>query len=91
MDTYTTRFLEVKVHTQRRVECPGCGKKRTVRRTFCQTVNPYHPEVKALPLTATYDDAHDMVRESVRREAEDWVPSDYEARHVACVEERAGL
>ena len=78
-------FEAIKVAAQRRVTCPGCGKKRTVRRTFEETINPYHPVVKALA-TENPDGltTRQAVTRSVEAKADAWTPSDNESRHGAC-------
>lgn len=84
------RYESVKVPAQRRVTCPVCKKRRTIRRTFQQTVNPFHPAIRSLAAevgpVSGYD-AHQVVWRSTREAAEAWDPGDVESMHGACLEE----
>lgn len=74
-----TTFEKVKWSRTVHVDCPGCGKRRKVQRTFHQTINPYNKNSDGFPKT------YSEVLASVKDEAYKWTPSkDYELYHERC-------
>jgi hypothetical protein len=42
-------FEEVKVRVSKRVTCPVCGKRRNIRKSFYQTLNPFNVNADGAP------------------------------------------
>lgn len=79
MRTVTT-YDRLSSQAERKVMCPGCGRKRTIRRTFHQTVNPWNRNDDGTTKT------HLEVVEAVTAEAAAWKPAGRELYHAACLE-----
>lgn len=72
MTTY--RYSRITARRSFSGKCPVCGRRVTRTRTFEQTVNPFHPAIRALPPGSPNDLAVAAVRQSVEAEADKWVP-----------------
>lgn len=75
----TTTYDKVKATAERKVSCPGCGKPRTVRRTFARTVNPFNRTDDGRPKTRR------EVQESVNAQAMEWEPDEIDLWHGKCM------
>lgn len=82
MPTY--QFETLTATAKRRVTCPVCGKARTVQRTLSQTVNPFHPAVKALGPGASEVACERAVQKSVDAAAAEWQPREARTVHDKC-------
>lgn len=71
-------FEQVSAPAERKVRCPSCNRKRTIRRTFIQTVNPFNKNDDGTIKTWA------EVREAVKAEAAAWEPVSRELYHGAC-------
>lgn len=78
MKTYTAEYDPISYTSRARVTCPGCGRKRTIRRTFYQTVNPFNRNDDGTVKTSS------EVADAVFAEAEAWEPSGRELWHARC-------
>lgn len=74
----TTTYDRVKATAKREVTCPGCHGKRTIQRTFYQTVNPFNKNEDGTIKT------YRQVWRSVTDEAKAWVPEGISLWHDKC-------
>lgn len=81
MTTTHIRFPVVSYRTQRTVECPACGRKRTIARTFEHTINPFNKNKETGEQKTRAE-----VQADVRAEAQAWEPSGRALYHQKCWE-----
>lgn len=73
-----TNFESVRLHSEKNLPCPRCGRKTRRARTFTQTLNPFNRRADGTPKTPV--DIH----AELQAEAAEWRQT--LERHVKCEE-----